>query len=65
MTRKNNCLLERVTITRTTPRTCRWGLQCLIPTKKERIIVCLWVLQQQDRRQEQIVGEGVARCSVT
>ena len=36
MTRKNNCLLERVTITRTTPRTCRWGLQCLIPTKTRK-----------------------------
>ena len=30
MTRKNNCLLERVTITRTTPRTCTWGLQCYL-----------------------------------
>ena len=36
MTRKNNCLLEPVTITRTTPRTCRWGLQCLIPTKTRK-----------------------------
>ena len=28
--------------------------------KQERIIVCLRVLQQQDQRQEQIAGEGVA-----